>query len=129
MIVAGVMAAACALYAPPGVLLYLWLRTRGLQFIPALGLGLALLELLAIFGNGPMGKISGTSEQTPLTVTGQDVGGTQKVPLVLLVGAETQGASEIFAAALQASRRAVLVGQSTPGKVMRYNTSTLPDGS
>ena len=88
-----------------------------------------LLELLAIFGNGPMGKISGTSEQTPLTVTGQDVGGTQKVPLVLLVGAETQGASEIFAAALQASRRAVLVGQPTPGKVMRYNTSTLPDGS
>ncbi|MEY4234468.1 MAG: hypothetical protein RL635_1435, partial [Chloroflexota bacterium] len=46
MIVAGVMAAACALYAPPGVLLYLWLRTRGLQFIPALGLGLALLTVL-----------------------------------------------------------------------------------
>ncbi len=88
-----------------------------------------LLEMLAIFGNGPMGKISGTSEQTPLTVTGQNVGGTQNVPLVLLVGAETQGASEIFAAALQASRRAVLIGQRTPGKVMRFNTRTLPDGS
>ena len=46
MIVAGVMAAACALYAPPGVLLYLWLRTRGLQLIPALELGLALLTVL-----------------------------------------------------------------------------------
>jgi C-terminal processing protease CtpA/Prc len=39
---------------------------------------------------------------------------SQSLPLTILIGPDTQGASEIFAEALQATGRAVLIGQTSP---------------
>ena len=51
------------------------------------------------------------------------------MPLVLIVGADTSGTPEVFAAALQAAGRAVVVGQPTAGAVQGFETISLPDGS
>jgi carboxyl-terminal processing protease len=51
------------------------------------------------------------------------------VPLVVLTGPDTEGTPEIFAAALQASGRAIVIGQDTPGSVQGFAEIALPDGS
>jgi len=47
----------------------------------------------------------------------------------LLIGPDTQGSSEIFAAALQGAKRATLVGLPTPGDVEGFSEISLADGS
>ena len=54
--------------------------------------------------------------------------GSQTIPLVLLVGPDTQGASEIFAAALQDKGRATVIGQPTSGYVFDFDHFILPNG-
>jgi carboxyl-terminal processing protease len=85
--------------------------------------------LLTIFANGEIGEIYNQKENRPLTIEGQDVIGSQAMPLVILVGQNTKGFAEIFAASLQASKRAVIVGEPTPGEVETQTAFYLPDGS
>ena len=49
-------------------------------------------------------------------------------PLVVLVDAGSLSAAEVLAAALQESRRAVIIGKSTPGMVVASRHLNLPDG-
>ena len=63
-----------------------------------------------------------------LTITAEDIAGSQSIPLILLVGPDTQGASEIFAAALQDKGRATIIGQPTLGHVFDFDHFILPDG-
>ena len=60
---------------------------------------------------------------TPVTVSGFDVGGSQTLPLVLIVGADTSGSPEAFAAALQAAGRAVVVGLPSAGAFQGFESS------
>ena len=50
-------------------------------------------------------------------------------PLVVLIDALSGSASEIFAACLQALKRAVVVGERSPGSVMESDTTIFPNGA
>ena len=91
--------------------------------------GWPLTQMLTLFGNGQLGEFYTRTGSTPIAVTGQDVSGSQTVPLILLVAGDTAGTPEIFAAALQASHRAVVVGMPTHGAVLGFEEIALPDGS
>jgi carboxyl-terminal processing protease len=85
--------------------------------------------LLAIFQKGKIGEFYNRSKRSALEVQGQDVVGSQTMPLVVLVGEKTQGFAEVFAAGLQLNKRAVIVGEKTPGAVETQAVFYLPDGS
>lgn len=88
-----------------------------------------LVALLSLFSDGNHGSLYSREGQTPLTVEGQDFFNSQSVPLVILIGPDTNGPSEVFAAALQANGRATLVGLPTPGQVLGFEVRRLSDGS
>ncbi len=87
-----------------------------------------LEEMLELFTEGELGSQYSRSEQRALKISGRDLAGSQSIPLILLIGPETRGASEIFAAALQATGRATLIGHPTPGRVLGFDHFMLPDG-
>ena len=85
--------------------------------------------LMTIFSNGNIGEVYSRIQTQPLEIQGQDLLGSQSMPLVILVGQNTKGFAEIFAASLQASHRAVIVGEPTSGEVETQSPFYLPDGS
>ncbi len=93
------------------------------------GAGWPLNDLLSLFSGGEMGEFYTREAAEPLSVQGQDIAGSQTLPLILLIGPDTQGLPEVFAAALQASGRATLVGLPTPGAVEIPTEVPLPNGS
>ena len=88
-----------------------------------------LVEMLSLFGDGQMGELRIKGSDQALNVSANEVLNSQTLPLALLVGPDTQGPSEIFAAGLQASDRAVVLGLPTTGRVMGFDQFILPDGS
>ena len=54
---------------------------------------------------------------------------TQKIPLIILIGRDTEGRAEIFAAALQSAGRAIVVGTRTDGNIESVHLIPLLDGS
>lgn len=86
-------------------------------------------SMLTLFANGDLGLFYSRAEQNPLTVEGQNVFGSQVVPLTVLVGENTTGFAEVFAAAMQDSGRATVVGANTPGSVEIMESFFLPNGS
>ncbi len=88
-----------------------------------------LVPLLSLFGGGELGEFYTRSRSFPLTVTGQDIAGSQSIPLVILVGRDTRGSPEVFASALQAAGRASVVGWPTDGDVLGFRQLTLLDGT
>jgi carboxyl-terminal processing protease len=97
--------------------------------IAGFGGGWPLGQLLTIFGDGRLGTIYTASDEQQIVLQGQDVAGSQSVPLAILVGPDTEGRAEMLAAALQSSGRASLFGQRTPGAVEDNAVVQLPDGS
>ena len=87
-----------------------------------------LESMLSLFTEGDMGTIYTRYDNYALTVDPQNVSGSQTIPLVLLVGPDTQGASEIFAAALQDKGRAPVIGQPPSGYVFDFDHFILPNG-
>jgi carboxyl-terminal processing protease len=88
-----------------------------------------LSEMFALFADGELGAFYSREETTPVEVTGLNIGDSQNLPMVILVGPDTEGTPEIFAAALQDSGRATVIGLPTSGKIFGYQTVPLPDGS
>lgn len=91
--------------------------------------GWPLEVLFTMFYDGEIGELYNRSQTQPLQVQGQDFFSSQTVPLVILVGENTTGFPEIFAASLQMHERAVVVGAQTTGEVETSSTFYLPDGS
>ena len=91
--------------------------------------GWPLDTLFTLFHDGSIGELYNRNQAQPLTVTGQDIAGSQTLPLVILVGSNTGGFPEVFAASLQVYERAVIVGEQTPGDVETQSTFFLPNGS
>lgn len=86
--------------------------------------------LLTLFTDGNVGEIYSRVGSTPLDVEGIfDFVDTQSLPVAVLVGPSTTGAAEVFAAAMQASDQAIVVGMETPGEVETVSPFFLPDGS
>jgi carboxyl-terminal processing protease len=121
-LMAGVLAQAAETEAVQGVILDLRVAGSGAQGWPLDG-------MLALFGNGDLGEYYDRVQVETLTIEGQDIGGSQTVPLVILVGPDTRGSPEIFAGALQGMGRARLVGLPTPGAVDGFTEISLIDGS
>jgi carboxyl-terminal processing protease len=86
-------------------------------------------EMLTLYADGRLGEFYSRSGNTPIQIQGADSGGSQDLPIVVIVGPDTEGSPEIFAAALQGSKRATVIGLQTPGKIFGYTTVPLPDGS
>jgi carboxyl-terminal processing protease len=97
--------------------------------IATAGSGWPLSQMLALFSDGEMGELYTREETTPILVAGQNISDSQVLPLTIIVGPDTDGAPEIFAAALQATGRARLVGMPTPGSIEIVGQFPLPDGS
>jgi carboxyl-terminal processing protease len=91
--------------------------------------GWPLEAIYTMFFNGPMGEFYTRNGEQQVQVKGQDVFGSQKVPLVLLVGENTSGTPEILAASLQMHKRATVVGEKTLGDIEGASSYYLPDGS
>jgi carboxyl-terminal processing protease len=93
------------------------------------GVGWPLEGLLGLFADGQVGEFYSRQDSTPVTVQGQDILRSQSLPLAILVGPDTSGAPEIFAAILQATGRAQVFGLPTEGNVEAFSEFQLPDGS
>ena len=91
--------------------------------------GWPLEAIYTMFYNGPMGEFYNRNDKQLVQVKGQDVFGSQKVPLIVLVGQNTNGTPEILAASLQMHKRATLIGEKTPGSIEGATSYYLPDGS
>jgi carboxyl-terminal processing protease len=91
--------------------------------------GWPLEALFILFYDGTIGEFYNRSDSQSVQVTGQDAFGSQTVPLVILVGNNTQGFSEILAASLQMHKRATIIGATTPGAIETTSAYYLPDGS
>ena len=95
----------------------------------ASGLRWPLVPLLSLFSDAAHGELYTAQGSQRISVEGYDLNGSQAVPLVVLIGPDTAGLPEVLAAALQARRRATVVGLSTPGDVESFVDFVLPDGS
>ncbi len=109
--------------AQPLTGLILDLRTAGSSA------GWPLLEMLTLFADGAMGEFYTRATVEPLSVEGVDVGGSQTLPLIILIGPDTRGTAEVFAGSLQSAGRATLIGLPTPGETEGFDEVALPDGS
>jgi carboxyl-terminal processing protease len=93
------------------------------------GAGWPLDLLLALFADGEAGEFYTRQEVSPVTVQGQDVQNSQSLPLAILVGPDTSGVAEIFAAMMQSTGRATIAGLNTQGDIEGISETQLPDGS
>lgn len=91
--------------------------------------GWPLSEMLSLFTDGPVGELYTRTETKPYQVRGEDRYGSQRMPLVVLIGPDTAGHPEVLAGALQATGRARLVGLPTPGDVELMTELPLPNGA
>ena len=65
----------------------------------------------------------------PMNFSGDDLLGSQTVPLVILVSEATNSRGEVFAGILRDTGRAELVGRPTNGNIETISLFDLPDGS
>jgi carboxyl-terminal processing protease len=91
--------------------------------------GWPLEAMFTIFNDGVLGEFFNRKDKELIRLAGQDYFGSQSVPLVILVGKNTQGFPEIFAGSLQLQKRAVIIGETTPGGIETTTSYLLPDGS
>jgi carboxyl-terminal processing protease len=93
------------------------------------GLGSVATDTLGLFVSGPQGAYLTRTSREDLVIQPEDVGGSQAVPLVVLVGPETVSYGEIVSGILQHAGRATIVGQPTGGNVEQLSRYDLEDGS
>ena len=93
------------------------------------GLGSVSEASLGMFLGGPQGAFVTRATRDELVVEMEDIGGSQVVPLVVLVGPDTVSYGEIFSGILQHSGRATVVGQATLGNVEQLRRFDFADGS
>jgi carboxyl-terminal processing protease len=92
------------------------------------GLGVVLEPILETFTSGEVGAWVSREGSETVRIERRDVGGSQSVPLVVLVGPHTNSFAELLAGVLQQSGRATLMGTTTPGNVEVLHGFGLPFG-
>ncbi len=88
-----------------------------------------LQSLLELFTNGTVGEFSSRTETKPFTIQGRDVANSQNIPLVILIGPQSNSYAELFSGILQANGRAIVVGQTSRGNVETTHRHDFTDGS
>jgi C-terminal processing protease CtpA/Prc len=92
-----------------GIVLDLRLNTGGLYS--------EARQVLGLFADGTVGLVFEHGTRYRFTVKGQDVHGSQSLPLVVLVGPWTESSAEVSTGILQDIGRAQVVGQPSAGNV------------
>ena len=85
--------------------------------------------ILALFTAGDLGEYSNREGTRQMVIEPHDVNGSQTVPMVVLVGANTVSYGEVMSGILQANGRAQIVGSTTHGNVESLNAFDFEDGS
>jgi len=85
--------------------------------------------MLSYFTGGTLGHYINRSEQRPLQIQLDDINGSSRVPLVVLVGSGTASFGEIFSGVLQDTGRAYIIGITTDGNVEILWGYDFEDGS
>jgi carboxyl-terminal processing protease len=85
-----------------------------------------LSDALSLFVNGPVGNVQVRNEKEPIDIAGKSIGGSQEVPMVVLVSEQTAGQAEAFAGLLQDAGRAQVIGNPTRGLLAQFSPMTLP---
>lgn len=88
-----------------------------------------LEPMLGLFVTGEVGSFKSRTDTRPLVIKGEDIGGSQSVPLVVLVGRDTVSFGEIMSGILQAQGRAMVIGETTFGNVETLSGFDFKDGS
>jgi carboxyl-terminal processing protease len=88
-----------------------------------------LTEMLSLLGNGSMGHFISREGDLQVDIPGTEIANSQTIPLAILIGPDTNGAPEVFAAAMQSTGRASLIGLPSSGSVLSFRRHTLADGS
>ena len=89
-----------------------------------------LYDLLSLFTSGEAGQFRrGRRTVDPLVVEADPIADSQTLPLVILIGRDTESFAEIFSGVLRDMGRATLVGQPTAGNVEIIYPYDLEDGS
>ena len=89
-----------------------------------------LYDLLSLFTSGEVGQFHrGRRAVDPLVVEADPIDNSQTIPLVILVGRDTESFAEIFSGTLRDVGRTKLVGQPTAGNVEIIYPYDLEDGS
>jgi carboxyl-terminal processing protease len=84
---------------------------------------------LGFFTTGVQGNFVSRDDSRPLDIEGEDVNGSQTVPLVVLVDLGTASYGEIFSGILRVAQRATIIGQNTLGNVEVLHAFPYDDGS
>jgi carboxyl-terminal processing protease len=83
-------------------------------------------DVLSLFVNGPVGHVQVRDKKEPIDIAGKSIGGSQEVPMAVLVSEQTAGQAEAFAGLLQDAGRAQVVGTPTRGLIAQISPMTLP---
>jgi carboxyl-terminal processing protease len=92
------------------------------------GLASVLEPILGLFTHGTLGEFVSRDDSRPLEIRAEDVGGSQAVPLVVLVGQDTVSYGEILSGLLQLDR-ATVMGTTSLGDVETQWPYTFDDDS
>jgi C-terminal processing protease CtpA/Prc len=93
------------------------------------GLGSTAQTVMELFASGEQGVFISRDKQEPLVLHPHDVGGSQTVPLVILVDTNTVSYGEIMSGVLRLAGRATIIGGTTLGNVERLFSYDFSDGS
>lgn len=94
------------------------------------GFGNVATEFLGLFLAGAQGRfVARDASAQPLALAGEDVMGSQTVPLVVLAERRTASYAEIAAGVLQRAGRATVIGAPTRGNVEQLSAFDFADGS
>jgi carboxyl-terminal processing protease len=93
------------------------------------GNGWPLLEMLNTFTDGPVGDSYDRVETFPIEIQGQDILGSQELPIAIIVGPDTHGYPEVFTGAMQSNPRVTVFGLPSAGFTEGLEYYAMPDGS
>lgn len=88
-----------------------------------------LQPLLELFTNGAVGEFSSRENTWTFNIAGRDVANSQEIPLIILIGPQTNSYAELFSGILQANGRATVIGQTSRGNVETTYPHDFADGS
>lgn len=89
-----------------------------------------LRPALGFFTRGAIGSLYDRSSSAErITVRAENIGASQSMPLIVLIGPATESYAEVFAGVLRENRNAVLIGQPTAGNIETLRSHEFEDGS
>ena len=93
------------------------------------GLTTTAETIMNLFTGGEQGAFVSRTRKNPLKLRPKDIGGSQTVPLVILVDTYTASYGEIMSGVLRVAGRATIIGGTTLGNVERLSAYDMADGS